>query len=122
MENLLASRRRPAGQDHKWHSQVLYFMNWQIMSIQRKLHPVKFIKHWHMPLRKTCAMNVAVSYRGGKDVQERIMKHEKLWIQKRRIPASTQGKNAKMMCMLEDEGTMMVVQKCIAGAGSSKLD
>lgn len=25
-----------------------------------------------------------------------------------------------MICMLEDEGTMMIVQECIAGAGESQ--
>lgn len=65
-------------------------------------------------------MNVATSFRKGQWVQERIMRQEKLWIQNRKIPTSQQGKNAKMMCMLEDEGTMMIVQECIAGAGESE--
>lgn len=48
------------------------------------------------------------------------MRQERLWIQNRSIPTSQQGKNATMIWMLEDEGTMMIVQECIAGAGDSK--
>lgn len=47
------------------------------------------------------------------------MKEEKIWIQKRRIPTGQQGKNAKMICMLEDEGTMIAVRECITTAGTS---
>lgn len=114
MAKLLQSKRHPAGQDYEWHLQVLYFMNWQALGLKRKLEA----KAW--PSRKVCAMNIASMFQKGQRVQERILKHEKLWIQKRRIPTSKQGKNAKMMCMLEDEGTMMVVQECIASAGASK--
>jgi hypothetical protein len=110
MDKLLRSRRSPAGQDKIWHLQVLYFMNWQVTSLQRGLGLS----------RKACAMNVAIGYQKGQHVQERILKHEKRWIQTRTIPISQQGKNAKMFCMLEDEGTMLVVQEYIASAGSSK--
>lgn len=65
-------------------------------------------------------MNVAICFRKGQWVQERILKNEKMWIQFRKIPESRQGKNVKMICMLEDEGTMMIVQECIASAGASK--
>lgn len=75
-------------------------------------------KKW--PSRKAGAMNIAICCRKGQRVQERILKHKKLWIQKRKIPVSKQGKNAKMLCMLEDEGTIMVIQECIAKAGPSK--
>lgn len=113
MEKLLHSKCHPSDQDHIWHLQVLYFMNWQSLGIKRQLEG----KAW--PSRKTSALNVAIVFKKGQQVQERILKHEKLWIQKRRILVSKQGKNAKMMCMLEDEGTMMVVQECIASAGAS---
>lgn len=65
-------------------------------------------------------MHVARCFRKGQWVQERVIKHETMWIRYRTIPASQQGRNSKMMCMLEDEGTMMVVQECIATAGASK--
>lgn len=122
MEKLLSSKQCPTGHDQTWHLQVLYFMNWQLMGIQQKLSPLLYrtsvIGRF---FRKHCALNVATGFRKGQWVQERIIKHEKLWIQTRKIPVSLQGKNAKMMCMLEDEGTMEVVQKCIASAGSSRF-
>lgn len=65
-------------------------------------------------------MNVAVCFQKAQRVQERILKHERLWIRSRQIPTGKQGRNAKMMCMQEDEGTMAVVQECIASAEASK--
>lgn len=56
-------------------------------------------------------MNVAISFQKGQSIQERIMRSERMWIQHRNIPTSQQGKNAKIMCMLEDEGTMIAVQE-----------
>lgn len=89
-------------------------MNWQALGLRCGWSGTAW------PSRKVCTINVAVIFQKGQRVQERILKHEKMWIQKRRIPTRKQGKNAKMMCMLGDEGTMMVVQECIASAGASK--
>lgn len=100
-------------------------MNWQVAGIKNTLKSQSTpsitgkLRARSLPSRKACAMGVATSFQKGQRVQERILRHEKLWIQSRKIPVSQQGKNTKMMIMLEDEGTMMAVQECRASAGAS---
>lgn len=65
-------------------------------------------------------MNVAIFYQKCRKVQERILRLERAWVKHRKIPISGQGKNSKMLCMLEDEGTMMAVQQVLATAGQGK--
>lgn len=120
MEDLLQSKDCPTGQDYVWHQQVLFFMNWQITMIKNNLIDIKKREGIYGYTRRSCAMNVAIGYQKGKEVQERIMKHERGWIQNRKIPLSRQGKHAKIVSMLEDEGTIMAVHECIASAGQSK--
>lgn len=96
-------------------------MNLQVVGIEASLKPVPNVTGgFKVPSRKTSALRVAACFQQGKWVQERILRHEKLWIQHHKIPVSNQGKNTKMMVMLEDEGTMNIVQECIAGAGASR--
>jgi hypothetical protein len=113
MKLLLACSKAPNGYDFTWHLQVLQFMNWQIRGI----------KNTHLlalPSRRECAMNVAIGFGKGAKVRDRILDNEKQWIKGRKIGSSKQGKMAKMVSMLEDEGTMMAIQKCIASASGGQ--
>lgn len=107
MEKLLKSKvRRPKGQDFNRHQQVLQFMNIQRMN--RTNTP-----------RMDLALVVANMYRKGREVADRIVRHEKEWIKRRVIPAGGQGKNAKVPSMLEDEGTLNCIKAYIEEMGES---
>lgn len=98
-------------------------MNWQLVCLKEKQNKdarARMGTGMRLVSRKQCALNVAICFRKSQWGQERILRQEKSWIQNRKITVSQQGKNAKMRCMLEDEGTMIVVQECIAGAGASE--
>lgn len=102
MEKLLKSKiHRPKGQDLNRHEQVLHFMNIQRMN--RVNTP-----------RMDLALTVANTYRKGREVADRIVRHEKEWIKKRVIPAGAQGKNAKVPSKLEDEGTVRFIRDHIS--------
>lgn len=118
-EALLSSKHRPTGQDLTRHLQVLYFINWQIFGIKKKIQGTIEGGDLQPTSRKQYAMNVARCFGNGVWVQRRILKHEKSRIQKWRIPTGQQWKNVQMICMLKDEGTMIAVHKCIAIAGAS---
>jgi hypothetical protein len=92
-------------------------MNWQLTTL-KKDNPNKNLKKKYT--RKECAMNVAICYQKGRKVQERILRLERGWVRHRKMPISGQGKNSKMLCMLEDEGTMIAVQEFLATAGQGK--
>ena len=50
-------------------------------------------------------------------VAERIRLHECQWVKYRTIPESGQGKNARIACMLEDQGTCMAMDEYISSVG-----
>lgn len=107
MEKLLKSKvRRPKGQDFNRHQQVLQFMNIQRMN--KTGTP-----------RMDLALIVANMYRKGREVADRVVRHEKEWIKRRVIPAGGQGKNAKIPSMLEDEGTIECIRAHIEAMGES---
>lgn len=71
--------------------------------------------------RMDLALVVANMYRKGREVADRIVRHEKEWIKRRVIPAGGQGKNAKVPSMLEDEGTRACIEAHIETMGESRL-
>jgi hypothetical protein len=103
MRQLLKSKDSPCGQNYVRHFQVLQFLYWQ------RQKPIV--------CQKNAATNVATGYGKGHRVMLRILANEKEWIQSGYIAAGHQGKNNKMRCMLEDEGTQIATAKYICGVG-----
>lgn len=103
---LKLKRRRPHGQGLDRYLQVLQFMNWQLK--------------YPEITRKEAAINVAIGFGRGYHVARRILRQEKEWIKSRMIIEGVQGKHAKVVSMLKDEGTGLAVRQYLEEAGESK--
>jgi hypothetical protein len=69
--------------------------------------------------RKTAALNTAIGFGKGRFVAERILRQERDWIQRRIITHGQRGKHIKVVCMLEDEGTLIAARQYIEDVGES---
>ncbi|KAI5850556.1 hypothetical protein DFP73DRAFT_591438 [Morchella snyderi] len=116
IEAFMASSKVPSGNDFTWHLQVLQFMNWQLKGLKNP-----YLQS--LPSRRECAINVAIGFGKDAKVRERIIGNEKQCIKDRKIESSKQGRAAKLIGMLEDQGTIIAIQECIGSAsGGVKAD
>ena len=102
---------RPTGLYFKWHYQVYLFLKLQIRQERQVLQGLDLFSGEVAPLvsRKSLARKVTEGGGWGQKVQERIMRHEVLWVTKRRIPEPGQGKH-KIISLLEDADTILAVR------------
>jgi len=70
--------------------------------------------------RKELVEQIAKGGGWGRRVQERILKHEVLWVTKRKIPCPAHGRHRKIVSLLEDADTLLAVREYILKAGDSK--
>ncbi|KAF8537810.1 hypothetical protein BDD12DRAFT_887015 [Trichophaea hybrida] len=105
LQELLGSMRTcPTGADRKWHEKVLCFLGAQVSDLE-----------WERNIERIeLSLQIAQQFMKGKDVAERIRKHEKLWIQYRQIPLSKQGKHAKVISLLDDRGASMAMDEYLS--------
>lgn len=101
----LKIRRPSVGQTPNRHLQILQFMYWQLKCPDMT--------------RKEAALNVATGFGKGRSVAERIMRQEKTWIQEGSIQDERQGKHAKVIRLLEDEGTELAAREYCEEAGDN---
>jgi hypothetical protein len=71
----------------------------------------------NQPGRTELSKEVARFHGHGEASADRIRAQESLWVRFRCFPDSLQGRHAKTHCMLEDEGTLLVMREYMAGAG-----
>ena len=98
----------PTGQDTLWHRQVLAFLCAQVSDIRFD---------GGQKGRFELSIQVARHALKKKHVAERIRVQESLWVRQRSIPESGQGRNARVECLLEDQGTHSAMKQYIFGAG-----
>jgi len=109
MRRLLNSKKRkPKGQDLVRHIQVLEFLRFQRYRLQKAF--------WSWT-RKDATSIVAVTGGNGERVRNRIIQHEKSWIQNRHIPVSYQGKSPMLHRLIDNEGTKLALREYLPSAG-----
>ena len=114
--------RRPLGLYFTWHYQVYLFLKLQLKQEKKALKGPDLFTGVQVPLipKKELVEQIAKGGGWGRRVQERILKHEVLWVTKRKIPRPAHGRHRKIVSLLEDADTLLAVREYILKAGDSK--
>lgn len=70
--------------------------------------------------RKVLVRRVADGGRWGRQIRKRIMWQEVSWVKRRDIEKPKQGQHQKILYMLDDAETMLIVRNYINSVGDSK--
>ena len=119
---LRGSKPKVVGLHYDWHYRVYLFLKLQVKQEQRALKgPDLFTGEVPvLEFRKVLAQKVADGGGWGKRIRDGILRQEVSWVKRRYIEKPRQGRYQKILFMLDDAETMLMVRNYINSVGDSK--
>ena len=117
------SKPKISGLHYDWHYRVYLFLKLQVKQEEKALEgPDLFTGRVHvLEFRKVLAKRVADGGGWGKRIRDRILRQEVAWVKQRYIEKPKQGQHQKILFMLDDAETMLVVRNYMNSVGESKV-
>jgi len=114
---------RPTGLWFKYHYQVYLFLKFELQNEGEALKGPDLFTECARSLvsHKGLAQKVVDGGGWGQRVRRRIMRDEAPWVKKHVIPKSNQGRQRKVVTLLEDPETILAVRQHILQVGESKF-